>query len=284
MRAVLVTGASTGIGLECALHLSRQGFKVFAGVRRETDANHLKTQASYLTPLLLDVTDLASIQKSAQVVAEAVGQAGLWGLVNNAGIAVAGPLEFLPLEELRRQYEVNVIGQVAVTQAFLPLLRKARGRIVMMSSISGRVASPMMGPYASSKFALEALSDSLRRELMGWGLEVAVIEPGNIQTPIWGKGVSWGKRLLEQLPPRAKELYGTGMDQILRYIEGMDAKGLPPLEVAKVVEHALTAPRPRTRYVVGRGAKLAAFLSRVLPDRLMDRVAFGRFQKRPRGL
>lgn len=280
MRAVLVTGASTGIGLECALHLSRQGFRVFAGVRKHADADKLKAQSASLTPLLLDVTDLESIRGSAQVVTESVSEAGLWGLVNNAGIAVAGPLEFLPLEELRHQYEVNVIGQVAVTQAFLPLLRKARGRIVMMSSIRGRVASPMMGPYASSKFALEALSDSLRRELTPWGLEVSILEPGNIQTPIWSKGVRWGRHLLEQLPPRARELYGPGMEEIIRYIEGIEGKGLPPLEVARVVEHALTAPRPRTRYVLGRGAKLAAFLSRVLPDRLMDRVAFGRFQKR----
>jgi len=278
MKTVLITGASTGIGEACALWLESRGFRVFAGVRKEADGEALQAKSSKsggnLVPLIVDVTDSDSVAQAAGVIQSQTGK--LHGLVNNAGVAVAGPLEFLPLEELRRQLEVNVIGQIAVTQAFLPLLRQAPGRIVMMSSISGKVAAPLMGPYSSSKFALEALSDSLRRELRDWGIEVSIIEPGNIQTPIWSKGVSWGEQMIANLPQEAKKLYGPALVGIIGYIRRTDSNGLPASEVAKVVEHALTAPRPRTRYVVGRGAKIAALLARVLPDRLMDQLIANR--------
>ncbi len=275
MKTVLITGASTGIGEACALWLACRGYQVFAGVRKEADAAALRQKSQgRLRPVLLDVADEASIQEAARWVGSQTPR--LDGLVNNAGIAVAGPLEFLPIVELRRVLEVNVVGQVAVTQAFLPLLREAGGRIILMSSISGRVVAPMMGPYAASKFALEAVGDAFRRELAPWGIEVAIIEPGNIQTPIWGKGVAWGETLKQQLSPRATRFYGRAIDGILHYIRGQDGQGLPPSAVARVVERALSAARPKTRYVVGRDAKAGVLLARFLPDRWVDRFIAGR--------
>lgn len=275
MKTVLITGASTGIGEACALWLQDRGYRVFAGVRKNTDAEALQQKSKgHLTPVLLDVVDEASIREAVQSVLTQTPK--LDALVNNAGIAVAGPLEFVPLQELRRVLEVNVVGQVAVTQAFLPLLREARGRVVLMSSISGRVAAPLMGPYAASKFALEAIGDALRRELAPWGIEVSIIEPGNIQTPIWRKGIAWGEALKEQLSAEATQLYGGAIDGILRYIRGQDGRGLHPNEVARVVEQALASARPKTRYVVGRDAKAGALLARLLPDRWVDRFIAGR--------
>jgi NAD(P)-dependent dehydrogenase (short-subunit alcohol dehydrogenase family) len=180
---VVVTGASTGIGLACARLLAGRGFQVFAGVRKEADAEALRSEAASLHPVQLDVTDSEGIAEAARTVREAAGP-GLAGLVNSAGVAVTGPLEYLPVDELRTQLEVNLVGQVAVLQAFLPALRLSRGRIVNISSIGGRVALPLAGPYAASKFALEAVSDSLRRELAPWGVRVAVVEPGGVRTPV----------------------------------------------------------------------------------------------------
>ncbi len=259
--------------------LQDRGYRVFAGVRRASDAGVLEQRSKgRLTPVLLDVVDEASIRAAAQFIATQTPQ--LDGLVNNAGVAVAGPLEFLPLAELRRVLEINVIGQIAVTQAFLPLLRPAGGRVVMMSSISGRVAAPMMGPYAASKFALEALSDALRRELSEWGMEVSIIQPGNIQTPIWSKGVAWGEELRSRLSPPAIALYGSAMERMLNYIQGQDGRGLHPSAVARAVEHALSAAHPRTRYGVGRDARAGALLARLLPDRWIDRFLARRNQRK----
>ena len=187
-KAVLVTGASSGIGKECALRLASSGFRVFAGVRKNEDGEQLKAGASgSVTPVLLDVTDSASIANAAQSISRGLGAGGLHGLVNNAGIAVAGPLEMLPPEALRRQLNVNVVGQIAVTQAFLPMLRAARGRVIIMGSILGRLALPFVGAYSAAKFALEALAESLAMEVRPFGVSVSIIEPGNIATPIWSK-------------------------------------------------------------------------------------------------
>jgi len=269
--AILITGASTGIGLTCALRFDRLGWQVFAGVRREADAARLRELASArLVPVRLDVTDPASIGDSVGVVTAAVGSAGLAGLVNNAGIAEAGPLEFLPLETLRRMHEVNVVGLLAVTQAFLPLLRKARGRIVNMGSISGRTASPFVGPYCASKHAVEALTDVLRLELDPWGIQVAVIEPGMIETPIWEKGEAAARAQREQLPAGAEALYGATMDAFQRMIRPAIARAGSPEQVADAVEHAVTAAEPKTRYLVGRDARFRLALRRLLPDRAMD--------------
>ncbi len=269
MKSFLITGASTGIGAACAIWLEQKGHQVFAGVRKLSDGESLKQMAgSNLIPVILDVTDSDSIEAAVQTIQGHTPQ--LDGLVNNAGIAISAPVEFLPLEELRRILEVNTVGQVAVTQAFLPLLRPTKGRVVMMSSISGRVSAPYFGAYSASKFALEALSDSLRRELKAWGMQVSIIEPGNIKTPIWNKGAGWGQQMKSDLPPRALELYGPALDGVLEYVRGQDGIGTHPNEVAQVVEQALLAAKARTRYVVGRDAKIAAFLLRILPDSLLD--------------
>lgn len=270
-KTVIITGASTGIGAACALYLDRLGWRVFAGVRKAVDGEVLQQQASkWLVPVLLDVTDPASIAAAVDTVAAIVGQEGLAGLVNNAGIALSGPLEFLPIAELRRQFEVNVIGQVAVTQAFLPLLRQGRGRVVNMGSISGRVAMPFLGPYAASKFALEALTDSLRVELRPWGIEVAIIEPGSIATPIWEKSLALADELIRHLPPRGHKLYGAALAAARERGIHAGLAGIPPDAVARVVAHALTAKRPKTRYLVGRGLWLALLFAKFIPDRLRD--------------
>jgi NAD(P)-dependent dehydrogenase (short-subunit alcohol dehydrogenase family) len=271
--AVVITGASTGIGRACALRMDRMGWRVFAGVRRQQDADALVAEASArLTPVMIDVTDAASIEAAARQVAHTLGSTGLAGLVNNAGVGFGGPLEFLPIQDLRQQLEVNVVGQVAVTQAFLPLLRRARGRIVFMGSIGGRLATPFLGPYNASKFAIEAITDALRGELRPWGLHVAVVEPGSIATPIWEKSRSLADRLEREMPPEAQRLYGAHIDAIRRAVDEAEGRGIPPDAVAKAVAHALTAKRPKTRYIVGRDARIQAIASAVLPDRLMDRV------------
>lgn len=266
--AVVITGASTGIGEACAKRLAQAGFHVFAGVRKVNDGAALQQAVGdRLTPLLLDVTDAAQIATAMDTVATALGKHGLVGLVNNAGIALGGPLEFLPMPELHRQMEVNVYGALAVTQAFLPLLRRATGRIVNMSSISGLAASPFLGPYAASKHALEALSDALRMELRPWGIQVVLVEPGNIATPIWQKGLTLADQLLDQLPPQAQAYYGP----IFPFMRDMlaQSRGTPADAVAKVVEQALTVQRPKARYVVGSDARLRIWIER-LPTRWRD--------------
>jgi NAD(P)-dependent dehydrogenase (short-subunit alcohol dehydrogenase family) len=266
--AVVVTGTSTGIGEACALHLDRLGFRVFAGVRNTADGQGLKAKASgRLIPIQLDITDAATIASALDRVATALDQGGLAGLVNNAGIAVAGPLEFLPIGEIRKQLEVNVLGQIAVTQAFLSLLRKGRGRVVNIGSISGRSALPFLGPYAASKFAMEALTDSLRLELRPWNIRVSIVEPGTIATPIWRKSLAAADEIARDLPERARQLYGPAIASMRRISAARTP--IPAQAVAEAVEHALTAKRPRTRYVVGRDARLRKMLE-LLPDRTRD--------------
>jgi NAD(P)-dependent dehydrogenase (short-subunit alcohol dehydrogenase family) len=274
---VLITGAAKGIGRASALHLARLGWHVFAGVRRVEDGAALQQAApGKLTPLLLDVTDAGQIAQASQNIAQQVGQAGLTGLVNNAGIAVPGPLEFLPLDEFRRQLEINLIGQLAVTQAVLPLIRQARGRIVNISSIGGLIAGPLLGPYHASKFALESLTDTLRVELKPWGMEVVAIEPGAIATPIWETGAQAADRIIAQMPARAQELYGQVMAARRASAAKQAQHGAPPQIVADAVAHALTSAKPRTRYVVGRDARFAARFIAWLPDRLRDRLILAR--------
>jgi len=272
-RAVVITGASTGIGEACALRLDRHGWRVFAGVRKDEDGERLRERSSErLAPVLIDVTDAESISSAADTVGATLGEAGLAGLVNNAGIGVGGPLEFLPLDDLRRQLEVNVIGQIAVTQAFLPLIRRGTGRIVNIGSIGGRMATPFTGPYCASKFAMEALTDSLRQELRPWNIPVAIVEPGSIATPIWDKARATANEVLEKFPPEAIELYTEATEAIRGAIDEQEKAGIPADDVAKAVEHALTAGKPRTRYVVGRDALIQGVLAKVAPDRLRDRL------------
>lgn len=272
-RAVVITGASTGIGAACALHLDRLGFVVFAGVRKLEDGAALQRNSSdRLIPISLDVTDQVSIEKAQAIVSERTGNDGLYGLVNNAGIAVPAPLEAIPIPDLRRQLEVNVIGQVAVTQAFLPLIRKARGRIVNMGSIAGRGAMPLMGPYSASKFALEAITDALRLEVQQWGIQVSIVEPGAITTPIWDKTTSDANRREAALSPEMRMLYEPVVAGVRRVVEEAAKRAIPAEVVAKVVEEALTARAPKTRYLVGNDAKLRAFMIKILPDRLSDKL------------
>jgi len=272
-KTVVITGASTGIGAACALHLDREGFRVFAGVRKQSDAEALRSKASpRLTALSLDVADTLSTSTAAGAVAGAVGEAGLDGLVNNAGVVVFGPVEFLPLPELRRQLEINVVGQVAVTQAFLPLLRAAKGRVVNMGSMAGRMATPFSSAYAASKFALEGITDALRLELAPWGISVSIIEPGAVATPIWEKGTKNAEAILAAVPPEALVLYGEAIEAARQTFAHVARNAIEPIEVARVVEHALSSPKPKTRYVVGRQAKLRAAVALLVPDRVRDNM------------
>jgi NAD(P)-dependent dehydrogenase (short-subunit alcohol dehydrogenase family) len=273
-RGVLISGASTGIGRACALDLARRGVLVFAGVRRPADGEDLRVQSDgRIVPVRLDVTDGETIAATVDAIAATNGERALYGLVNNAGIVVAGPLEFMPLAALRAQFEANVVGLLALTQACLPLLRAGRGRIVNMSSISGRFASPLLGPYAASKFAVEALSDALRRELEPWEIPVSLVEPGKVATPIWEKSAAAAEVMLEGLSTEASAFYGPSIERSRRRALRASRAGIPAEEVAAVVVAALTAVRPRTRYLVGRDAKVGALLARWLPDRALDRFA-----------
>jgi NAD(P)-dependent dehydrogenase (short-subunit alcohol dehydrogenase family) len=270
---VVVTGASTGIGYACALHLDGIGFRVFAGVRRDEDAERLRAAGSErLAPIMLDVTDSDSIAAAARAVETALADEPLAGLVNNAGIAVSGPVEYLPIGEVRKQLEVNFIGQVAVTQAFLPLLRRSHGRIVNIGSVGGEVALPFLSPYAASKHALEGFSDSLRREVEPLGVKVAVVRPGAIRSSIWERGNQAADEVLASVPPEAHELYGDAVRGARAAADQRAREAIPPQAVADVVEQALTSDKPKTRYVVGRTGKVMVTLERWLPDRAFDRL------------
>jgi NAD(P)-dependent dehydrogenase (short-subunit alcohol dehydrogenase family) len=259
MPTALVTGASSGIGEACAQRLVRSGWRVLAGVRRAGDAPPETEE------VLLDVTDSGQIAEAAQRVDE------LDALVNNAGIALAVPFEFVPPDELRRQLDVNVVGQVAVTQAFLPQLRRARGRIVFIGSIAGRSALPFLGPYAASKHALEAVADSLRLELRPFGIHVSIVEPGTIRTPIWAKSAAAADELVQRLPAALGELYGERIAAFREVALKRGSTGASADDVAKAVQKVLTAERPAMRVLVGRDAKLRAGFER-LPGRLRDRL------------
>jgi NAD(P)-dependent dehydrogenase (short-subunit alcohol dehydrogenase family) len=270
---VVVTGASTGIGRACALHLAASGFDVLAGVRKDADGERLREAAGSngsLTPLRLDVTDADSVRGAGATVEERTGARGLAGLVNNAGVGAGGPLEFIPLDDIRRHFEVNLIGQIAVTQAMLGSLRKRKGRIVNMGSVGGRTPAPFVGPYSASKAALRATSESLRRELRPWGIWVATVQPGSIATPIWDKGAATAQEMRGRLPEGTGALYGDVLDGAAATTEKMAAAGIPPDKVARVVEHALTSRRPRRDYIVGRDARMQIALDRVLPTRVFD--------------
>jgi NAD(P)-dependent dehydrogenase (short-subunit alcohol dehydrogenase family) len=269
--AIVITGASTGIGRACALELDRRGFRVFAGVRSDTAAKELQALASArLTPVRIDVTDIASIAAAAKIVEQSVGDAGLAGLVNNAGIVVPGPLEAVPIDALRMQLEVNVIGQVAVTQAFLPLLRKARGRIVNMSSISGGIAAPYLGPYSASKFALEAITDTFRVELRRFGIRVSAVEPGPVATPIWDKSASSADRLSQEIDSKIISLYEADLVPMRRAMAKSVQAAAPVDLVVRAVVHALTAKRPKTRYFLDWSVRVSFKCMKMVPDRLKD--------------
>ncbi|HEY2703367.1 MAG TPA: SDR family oxidoreductase [Candidatus Dormibacteraeota bacterium] len=269
---VLITGASSGIGAACARRLDAAGWRVFAGVRRQADAGDLVAGcSSRLTPLLLDVTDADSIRAAAATVSAAVGAAGLHGLVNNAGVSGGDPVEFADLDAVRAMLEVNLVGPMAVTQALLPRVRNAQGRIVCIGSIGGRYAVPFLSTYSASKAGLAAFCDSLRVEVAPWGIRVVLIEPGAVATTIWSKGRATLDRRRSTLPAAATALYGGAVDAMRRVTERVERSAMPPDRVARVVERALAVQHPRTRYLVGADAHVQATLRR-LPAPVRDAV------------
>jgi NAD(P)-dependent dehydrogenase (short-subunit alcohol dehydrogenase family) len=287
-RFVLITGASTGIGRACAIELARNGFEVFAGVRKIEDGNSIENEAAaigVLKSVIVDVTDEASIAASVSHISQIVGDNGLAGVVNNSGISVVGPVEFVSLEDWRRQFDVNFFGAIAVTQAVLPLLRMhvakhgtGSARLINMSSIAGRIGQPIIGPYTASKFAMESLTDSLRLELQAQGIVVCSVNPGAIDTPIWGKAQATVQTITPEHPSRV--LYGKLIDGVTQAAARAAAEAAPVSLVAKAVLTCMTNKNPKTRYFVGRDAKTSALVRRFLPDKIFDRILSRYFSAR----
>ena len=274
-RAVVVTGTSSGIGRACALLLIRNGFTVFAGVRKPADGDSLRREAGErLIPLHIDVTDHEGVAAAAGLTASTLRARGLslYALVNNAGIGVSAPLEFQPLDDIRRSFEVNVLGQIAVTQAFLPLLRETRGRIVNICSIGDRIAIPFGGTLNGSKSAFAMMSESLRLELRPWGMYVVIIDPGAITTPAVDKTLGDPEGMLRRMSPDAERLYGKLFRGFIERAGARERNGSPPDVVADAVLSALRDAHPHRRYVVGKGARVLATLPKILPAPLLDRV------------
>lgn len=272
MKVVLITGASTGIGKACALALDKKGYKVFAGVRKTSDAEALKSEASEnLRAVILDVTKEKQITDAVELINTEWPQ-GLHALINNAGIAVAGPLEFIPLEKVRQQLDVNIIGLLSVTQKALPLLRKTKGRVINIGSVSGRVAFPFIGPYNASKFALEGMTDSLRMELSLFGIKVVLVEPGPIATPIWEKSSEATRASVSELPPQALEYYSGMIRAVEKGLKNTQAAAIPVSSVVKVIVTAIEKKNPSARYLVGSRAKLQVLMKTFLTTRMFDKV------------
>ena len=267
-KLIVVTGASTGIGASVARELARQGFHVLAGVRRDHDADAIRSTG--IEPVILDIT------KPEQVEALAARVAGdpraLHALVNNAGIQVNGPVEALPMAQWRWVFEVNLFGHIAVTQALLPALLRSKGRVINISSVGGKVAMATYGAYAGAKFALEAVSDSLRREIAPLGVQVVVVEPGGVRTEMAARGIATANHLAAQMTPEQDERYGNLVQAINTLMASGTASGLTADAAARVIAKAVTTRRPRTRYTIGRDAARVIRLARMLPDRTLDRV------------
>jgi NAD(P)-dependent dehydrogenase (short-subunit alcohol dehydrogenase family) len=269
MRSVVITGAGSGIGAATTIALDRSGWRVFAGVHSREDGNVLDRQTSdHVTVHLLDVTSPDQIKAFAGEVDLALGGDGLHALVDNAGKGIFGPLEILPIESLRDQFEVNVIGQVAVTQQFLPILRRSEGsRVVFVGSVGGRVAAGFAGAYHASKYALEAIADAWRQELTPEGIHVVIVEPGPLATPIWSKAA----KTLDALPP--SDLYRDRLDALRRRVQRRGKESASPEEAVELIVRAVTASRPRTRYANGLAATALPAVRRLIPDRVFDRLA-----------
>ncbi len=259
------------------MRLAQEGFAVFAGVRSAQDAARLRRESDGLEPITLDVRNASDIAAAAQAI-RARGLP-LCGVVNNAGIAVAGPLEYLPLDDFRRQFEVNLFGALAVTQAVLPLLRQSMGRVVFVSSVSGQIAPPYLGPYAASKFALEAMADAMRIELSRFGIAVSVVQPGNVKTPIWQKGRDANPEMMERLPARALEHYGEHIDALTRLTEHEERTGIDAGQVAQAILRALTDGKSRARYPVGNPPAWQRRMAALLPERIRDRLILKNFER-----
>jgi NAD(P)-dependent dehydrogenase (short-subunit alcohol dehydrogenase family) len=271
-RAILITGTSTGIGRTAALELDKLEYQVFATVRNERDAESLREQASSnLLPILLDVTDEANILRAKEQISQIVGDAGLWGLVNNAAVAFTSPLEFAPIEKMRWLFAANFFGVLSITQKFLPLLRQANGRIVNISSTASLIVAPFHGPYSTAKLALNALTDALRLELRPLGVKASLIIYGSVRTPIWDKGTQT-ESIVKNYPPEAWDLYGTNYRTLINYFRRMGKSGISSEEASHAIVHALSARHPKARYYVGTDAKLFNLFNYFLHGRLRDWV------------
>lgn len=269
---LVITGASTGIGAACAVGLAKRGYTVFAGVRKPEDGSRLQSEGGEnLIPLTIDVTDQATIDAAAERVRQERRGQPLRGLFNNAGVSVIGPLEFVKPEDLRWQFEVNCVGQLAVTQAFLPMILESKGRIITTGSVGGFVTTPILGPYCMSKYAIEAFSDALRVELSPQGVHVVLLQPAAIATPIWDKSQDGAEDMIKDARPAFEERYGRFIGGIRKLAEEGKTTAADPKVVLDAVIHALESPKPKTRYVMGTGAGQRKFL-RMLPDRLRDRA------------
>jgi len=269
---VFISGSSSGIGEACALGLDERGYDVFAGVRNEQDGNSLSQRASErLQPVIVDITNPEQIKTAFEAVRQALGEKPLVGLINNAGISVGGPLEFVPIDRLRQMLEVNLIGHISVSQLFIPLLRKSQGRIINVGSVAGIFASPLMGPYCASKYAMEAISDVMRRELKPWNIRVSLLEPGIIATKIWRKASEQAESAIKEAPGELLHLYGPLIERIMKLVADSEKNAQSAQVVVKAVVHALTANRPRTRYRMGPKARPQKVMS-WLPDNIQDRI------------
>ena len=290
MPNALVTGTSTGIGEACATRLAERGWTVYAGVRRAEDADRLKAQVTGdIRPVILDVSNRDDMQRVLETIQQDVGASGLQGLVNNAGVGVGGPFEYVTEEDWRWVFDVNLFAVVALTKAAMPLLRAGKGRIVHIGSVGGRIAGAGLGPYSASKHAIEALAESQRHELgrLNPPIRVALIEPGEVKTAIWDKADTSADDAEKALDDAGRRDYQWLLDQSRGFIDEGRDKGVPASKVADAIEHALTAGRPKARYLVGPDAKLAGHLITRLPDRVRDRLAdfgAGRWEKRGRKL
>ncbi len=267
MSPVLLTGASRGIGYSTATYLAAKGWDVFAGVRNEEDAAKLKAESRRITPVILDITNADHLAALDDLLPERLA-----AVVNNAAVVVKGPMEAIPPTELRRQLEVNVVGQLAVTQAALPRLRRSHGRVVFISSLNGRVSFPLLGAYCASKFALEAAADALRMELKSWDIPVVIIEPAQTKTDMWRAAQTRLDEMSPEVSEETRQLYQKHLQGLAKVIARSQKMAVPPTRVAELVEKALTARRPRARYVVGLGPKLQLAFVTKLPTAVRDRL------------
>ena len=265
-----MTGASTGMGAATARELARRGFYVLAGVRRDSDADALRT--ANIEPVLLDITRPEQVQALADRISADPDRRPLRALINNAGIGVIAPVEALPIAEWRRQFEVNLFGHVAVTQALMPALLASSGRVVNISSLGGKVALPAYGAYAGTKFALEAVSDALRREVAPLGVQVVIVEPGGVRTEMNARGAATARDVAAGMSGGQSDRYGQLVQAMIAHSAAFTRRGLPAEKAALVIAEATTARHPRTRYTIGRDAALLTRLARIVPDRLLDRI------------
>lgn len=267
---VVVSGASTGMGAATARELAARGYHVLAGVRRESDADAVR--ADGIEPVILDLTRSEHIEAVVDRIASDPDQRALQALVNNAGISVNAPVETLPLVDWRQLFEVNLFGHIALTQALLPFLHESHGRIVNISSVGGKIAMGTYGAYAGAKFALEAVSDALRRELAPHGVQVVVVEPGGVKTEMAGRGAATATRLALGMSVEQRQRYGDLVEAVIAQSAAFTRSGLPAERAGSVIAEAVTARRPRTRYTIGRDAAVLTRLARLLPDRTLDRI------------